>query len=314
MINIFVDPGYRPPIPCGPCYKRVCTPPGISLDKADQALLKKVEKAGIYGIRIWELLNLVAEEQNPGTRAETRALRLKLWQNLRQLMSRGVVLRWARSWVSVYRLPRPSVNRHRRSIAGSTLKQHKHDQPAVRKPLQIQSPCSLPCPQTKSVELDAAPLVKQLPEVSISDNSPRPPDLESVREAARLLARLPRKRTRRWTGWIGGHHCWRNQRIILPGGELVYLYGALRKKAVWTSCATGPNADLSDDNWAFGAVDADQVRLVKDPNAIILGKLKAGVREKVSEAKKRAARTNGLKACKPGRQRGRPRSPSFEGL
>ena len=205
MIGVFIDPGYRPPIPCGPCYKRVCTPPGISLDKADLALLRNVEKAGVYGVCVWELLNRVAEEQNPATRAEIRALRLKLWQNLRKLLSRGVVLRRARKWISVYRLPRASVNRHRRSIPGSTLKQHRHDQPAVRKPLQIQSPCSLPCTQTKSVELDTAPLVKRLPAASISDNSQELPDLESVREAARSLARLPRKRKRRWTGWIAGH-------------------------------------------------------------------------------------------------------------
>jgi hypothetical protein len=217
--------------------------------------------------------------------------------------------------VSVYRLPRASVNRHRRSIPGSTLMQDQRDQPAVRKPLQIQQPCSLSCPQTKSVERDTAPpLVKQLPAPSISDNSQEPPDLESVRGAARSLAQLPRKQKRRWTGWIDGRHCWRNQRIILPGGELVYAYGVSRRKLVWTSRATGPKADLSDDNWAFGVVDADQVRIAKDPNAIILGRLKAGARERASEAKKRAARANGLKACKPGRQRGRPRLRSFDGL
>src|ERR1035437_3974099 len=111
MIGVFVDPGYRPAVPCGPCFKKVSTPPGISLDKAELALLRNVEKAGVYGIRIWELLNRVADEQNPATRAETRALRLKLWQNLRKLLSRGVVFRRARRWISVYRLPRASVNR-----------------------------------------------------------------------------------------------------------------------------------------------------------------------------------------------------------
>ena len=111
MIGVFIDPGYRPPVPCGPCYKKVSTPPGISLDKADLALLRTVEKAGVYGIRIWELLNRIADEQNPATRAETRALRLKLWQNLRKLLGRGVVFRRARRWISVYRLPRASVNR-----------------------------------------------------------------------------------------------------------------------------------------------------------------------------------------------------------
>ena len=129
-----------------------------------------------------------------------------------------------------------------------------------------------------------------------------------IRQAARELARLPRNVKKRSNGCINRVPVRRNQRIILPGGEMAYAYGVSRRKLVWTSRATGPNADLSDDNWAFGAVDADQVRLVKDPNAIILGKLKAGVRERESEAKKKAARANGRMACKPGRQRGRPHS------
>jgi hypothetical protein len=73
------------------------------------------------------------------------------------------------------------------------------------------------------------------------------------------------------------------------------------------------NAEPGDD-WTWDVIDADQVRLVKNPHAVALGKRKTGVREKESEAKKQAARANGLKACNPGRQRGRPRSPSFEGL
>ena len=122
------------------------------------------------------------------------------------------------------------------------------------------------------------------------------------------MNRLPRNVKKRSNGYIGQVPVRRNQRIILPGGQLVFAYGVSRKKLVWTSRATGPNADMSDDNWAFGAVDVDQVKLGKDPNAIILGKLKAGVRERASEAKRLAARANGLKACRPGRQRGRPRS------
>ena len=111
MIGVFIDPGYRPPIPAGPAYKKVSTPPDISLDKTDVALLRNVEKAGVYGIRIWELLNRVADEQNPATRAEARALRLKLWQNLRRLLRRGAVCRRARKWVSGYLMPRATVNR-----------------------------------------------------------------------------------------------------------------------------------------------------------------------------------------------------------
>jgi hypothetical protein len=118
---------------------------------------------------------------------------------------------------------------------------------------------------------------------------------------------LPRGVKKRWSGYVNGVRIWRNRRIRLPNGELAYAYGALRGKLVWTTCETGLNAEPGDD-WAWDVIDADQVRLVGNPNAVALGKMKAGVPEKESEAKKQAARANGRKACKPGRQRSRQRS------
>jgi hypothetical protein len=82
----------------------------------------------------------------------------------------------------------------------------------------------------------------------------------------------------------------------LPNGDLVYAYGAVRGRVIWSSRETHPKADLSEDNWALGVVDAERVKIFKNPHAVTLGKLKAGVREKVSEAKKAAARVNGLRA------------------
>jgi len=51
----------------------------------------------------------------------------------------------------------------------------------------------------------------------------------------------------------------------------------------------------------------DDVRLFRHHSAIILGSLKAGKKERPSEAKANAARRNGLMPCRAGLRRGRPR-------
>jgi len=58
--------------------------------------------------------------------------------------------------------------------------------------------------------------------------------IRAAREAARSLAQLPRKRKRRWTGWIDGRHCWRDQEILLPDGSKVSLDGAVRQQVIFT--------------------------------------------------------------------------------
>jgi hypothetical protein len=58
-------------------------------------------------------------------------------------------------------------------------------------------------------------------------------------------------------------------------------------------------------NW--GVIRANQVQVIKNEAAILLGRFKKGIFERKSEAKASAARSNGAKPCRPGRKRGRPR-------
>jgi hypothetical protein len=326
MINVFINPEstwhppFAPPKPPQP-------PP--DLNGTDLMLFKALQRHGRYGSLIWPLLNEVAAEQKPADRAEARQIRRELWRRLRGLIKAGVVHWYTRKSISIFNLPRHYVNRRRRSRAGSTLTSKLASKtcqtgilPSKSAKNKLLSDCGTaapPQPVATITQTAQAASSDPLPPIRLAAKSDAAPthneeQADRIRQAARELARLPRNVRRRSNGYIGQVPVRRNQRIILPSGQLVYAYGVTRRKLVWTSRATGPNTDSSDDNWAFGAVDADQVRLVKDPNAIILGRLKTGVRERASEAKRRAARANGLNACRPGRRRGRPRSPSFEGL
>ncbi len=321
MIDVFISPTsnghppYTPPKPPQP-------PP--SLNGTDLMLFKALQRHGRYGSLIWPLLNEVAAEQEPADRAEAREIRLELWRRLRGLIKAGVVHWYTRKSISIYDLPRHYVNRRRRSRAGSTLTSKRTSETCQKGILVSNSAknkllpdCSTAAPPQPLAAITqsalAAPSDPLLPtsSVAMSDAAPTPcqddEQANTIRQAARELARLPRSVKKQWSGYVNGVRIWRNRRIQLPNGDLAFAYGALRGKLIWNSCETGLNTELGDD-WTWDVIDADQVRLVKNPHAVALGRMKAGVREKVSEAKSRAARTNGLKPCKSGRQRGRPRS------
>ena len=287
-------------------------------------LFKALQRHGQYGSLIWPLLNEVAAEQKPEDRAEARQIRLELWRRLRGLIKAGVVHWYTRKSISIYNLPRHYVNRRRRSRAGSTFTSKLTSKTCQEGILASKSAknkmlpdCGTAAPTQPLAAITQSALAASsdplLPTsfAAMSDAAPTPSQNEEqgnrIHQAARELARLPRGVKKRWSGYVNGVRIWHNRRIQLPNGELVFAYGALRGKVIWNSCETGPNAEPGDD-WTWDVIEADQVRLVKNPHAVALGRMKAGVREKESEAKKQAARANGLKACKPGRQRGRPRS------
>ena len=73
--------------------------------------VETLRKEGRYGSLVWPLLNKVAEIQPQQTRAELRETRLNLWHRLRRLIKAGVVFRFGRKRVSVFKLPKHTVNR-----------------------------------------------------------------------------------------------------------------------------------------------------------------------------------------------------------
>src|ERR1035437_7786301 len=321
MIDVFISPTstWHPPVaPPKPPQP----PPG--LNGTDLMLFKALQRYGRYGSLILPLLNEVAAEQKPEDRAEARQIRLELWRRLRGLIKAGVVYWYSREAISVHSLPRHYVNRRRRSRAGSTFTSKRTSETCQKGILASKSAknkllpdCGTAAPPQPvaaiSQSAQAAPSVPLLPIclAAKSDAAPTPSQDEdqanTIRQAARELARLPRSVKKQWSGYVNGVRIWRNRRIQLPNSELAFAYGALRGKLIWTSCETGLNTEPGDD-WTWDVIDADQVRLVKNPHAVALGRMKAGVRERESEAKKQAARANGRTACQPGRRRGRRRS------
>jgi hypothetical protein len=136
------------------------------------------------------------------------------------------------------------------------------------------------------------------------------PNAHQISQAARALARLPRRKgKRRWSGWLDRKNpstrIWRGRRIILPDGEVCFAYGCLRNKVVWSRDEHGLHGGICGQPFEWGVMPASEVRLWKNPHAASLGHAKLGIREKPSLAKQNAARTNGLKPTRPGRRRGR---------
>ena len=330
MIDVFISPtsSWQPPVtPPKPPQP----PPG--LDRPALALFNALLRHGRYGSLIWPLLNEVAAEQQPIDRAEARRMRLELWWQLRRLMKVGLVFRYTRKSISIYNLPRQYVNRRRRSRAGSTLssrfasKARQRDIPASKsrhtKMLPECGAASSPQPSMAKSESDQAALSGPALPISI----PVKPDAgltltqikeqeERVCDAARGLARLPRKAKRRWSGYANGVRVWHNRKIILPWGEIAYCYGCLRGKLIWTSCPTSKDTAITQE-MVWDVIDAHRVLMAKDENAVLLGRAKFGVRERKSPAKALAARLNGVKPCRPGRRRGRPARralSAFDGL
>ena len=128
---------------------------------------------------------------------------------------------------------------------------------------------------------------------------------EQISAAAKALAGRPRGK-KRWTGWLNDR--WRgykDQQVILPNGEPAFLFGVLRQEAVVTM-----DKGRLLGNWPRGplrwmVIPASEVRPYRNSAARLLGQQKAGVVERKSEAKARAARLNGLRPTRPGRRRGR---------
>lgn len=137
---------------------------------------------------------------------------------------------------------------------------------------------------------------------------PKPnPTAEVISEAARSLGKR-RGIRKRWSGFVNGERVWRGREIELPDGRQAFAYGALRGQVIWSldpSCLPGG----VDEPLGWGAMPQQQVRLVRNPAAQLLGFQRRGIRERKSAVKAAAVRINGRMPPRPGsRPRGRPRA------
>ncbi len=268
------------------------------LDWLDEQLLEHLRSAGTC--KTWTLLNAVVNDQCPRDRADGRRQRLCLLERLRCLRKLGLVFPTGRNGVSATKPDptqrQPAMRRRRRTVArsasvraGSGATASKPSTPefrALQAWVQViaanrRTPPPPPAPaKTKSV-----------------------PDPAQVAQAARSLARLPRNQPRRLTGWLHGEHCWRGRLLVLADGEIAPLLWCSRGRVLLRN-----HREMEwPDFLRWGGRREPDVRFHKCPEAVLLGSLKAGVKERPSRRKQEAARRNGLCPCRPGKARGRPR-------
>jgi len=121
MITIFVAP--ESPLQTS---KPTLPPPSLPirpvLDWIDQRILDLVREC--EPVKLWHVLNLVAEERSPRSRAEGRELRMKLWHKVRRLIGLGLVFRVGRNSVATVKpLAKPATRRvccRKRTVTEST--------------------------------------------------------------------------------------------------------------------------------------------------------------------------------------------------
>ena len=132
------------------------------------------------------------------------------------------------------------------------------------------------------------PLCREVP--AASGNKSATP--EEIKAAARALAGL-RYHKKRWTGWLHGYHCQRGQPLVLESGEVAELAWCCRGRVLLKI-----RRDMEFSEYLrWGARREHQVQLVKRPEAVAVGRMKRGVRERPSLRKQEAARRNGKLGC-----------------
>jgi hypothetical protein len=269
------------------------------LDPTDELLLEHLRDAG--ACPVWVLLNSVTDALMPPDRASGRLLRVQLWDRLKRLRKLGLAFTLGRNRISADK-PDPTTRRHvrsrRQTVTGS------RSAPAVSA-VALSTTHDLRCPGIVPPDQGIVSSEQASALVTEPEQTESAPAPSEITQAARSLARLPRSQPRRLTGWLHGEHCWRGRLVVLPDGERASILWCSRGRILLRNYRDLDFADYA----LWGARREHQVRFHKSPEAILLGSLKAGVKERPSRLKQDAARRNGCKPVRTGsRPRGRPRT------
>ena len=121
------------------------------------------------------------------------------------------------------------------------------------------------------------------------DDKPTNPYAAAMGKLPKQLYRGRRRVKRKWTGFIDGQRCWAGRPIVMPRGELGWVESAQRGFVQVRTAKLDPKERFPIHEW----IESSKLRLVKNPAAVALGKLKAGVKERKCELKAAASRRNG---------------------
>ena len=266
-------------------------------------VLAHMRQYGREPVNLWRVINALtkAEDKEGDDRGQRRFRRLCFWVAIRELLKVKMLYRHYAEIATAdfaYRSRRrpakrllPSARRSDSESAGSNL-----TEPQAEKTVQAPKTTTTPAGKATSINqtAQAPPLITQ------SAGTTRP-TAEQVCGAATLLAQRPHPRKRKWTGVLNGERVRRNTLVAVPTGEVLRAILILRG---WVYVIRSPD----EPDRFMERFKASEVRRIANPAAQVLGSLKRGVRERPSEAKRRACLSNCSKPPRAGkRPRGRPR-------
>lgn len=263
-------------------------------------IVDALRQHGNSPVGLWKLINALADTRQPDSRARRRCWRLRYWGACRELLKAKLLFRHGGEIATSNFATRPRPRSQRRlspSVRRSVSKNGGSNR------LTAMPETAESHPQLPEAEVDVGGL-RTLDRQSKTQCATAP---ELASEAARQLARLPRRRKRIWSGWLNDRvRTYRNMRVELPGGEQVYTFGAKRGLLVYVREPDMCVGDPDEAGRSWGVVLASKVEVVRNPQAVLLGQMKAGTREHRSPSKAATARCNGAKPARRG-PRGRPR-------
>lgn len=293
MIDVVIAPVSAQQIYIGPFQP----PPAPPLDPTDQRIVEAVRETG--RVKLWSLLNWLTEDEAARSRAEGRVARLSLWERIKRLKRLKVIYGVGRNEIAATKpVAKPSRPRTRQRKRSAGRLPRIRGVSAVNPAAQGQRP-EIKYPVGFQVSGSRGPITSATTDSTKTETVITP---EYASEAGRALAKMPRKQVRKPTGFLHGEHCWRKRPVVLSTGEVAPLIWCNRGRVLLQNVRNLPFRE-----WlAWGAIREHQVKLWKNPMAVILGSRKRGVRGRTSDRKRISARRNGAAPARRGRW-GRPR-------
>ena len=256
-------------------------------------VMDAIRQRGPSPVGLWKIINALAKAENPDCRSQRWCWQLRFWGAVRELGKAKLLFRHGALIATrdfAYKPKARTVKRVSPSVATKVC------QTAGSNGLMVATAMSMEKSQLLKNKLFSSNggVVAAPPQ---SENAA--PSEARISAAASLLAMRPRPRKRKWTGVLHGERVRRGTLVRVPSGHVLPA-DFVRRGKVYVLFP-------KDSDKIIDRFDVREVVRIKNPAAVLLGRLKRGVRERQSEAKAATARRNGLCPCRPGKARGRPR-------
>lgn len=271
-----------------------------SIAPAEDMILQAVRD--MEPVHVWKLLNRLVDDEALPNRHEMRRRKVEIWRLVNSLLRRRMLFRAGRHGVATIK-PSPPAPRfkqpERKPEKASTVVHRASDTVgSAANGTTLQEGGIL----SEEAATQVTTVSCRASEVGAGAESAVPLAPEERANAARALATLRWHRApqKKLSGWLDKRtRVWRDRPIVLADGTVAYAYGALRGRVVYF---LDQPRQMEPGRW--GVVRAGEVKPLKNPAAVALGRLKRGVKERPSVLKSVAARRNGQMAYRPGCRHG----------